>query len=463
MRLFWTLGWLIGCQNAAMDVENADNLIGDSDRPVWDPDAQPISNSSSSSNVAWTPPDDEDGEPEYYAVTVTSEFGRVAFQDKVFEPKVELTGLRTDTEYGIEITACYDQDCTDALDSENSGAASWRTEVEAWHFPQIDGDRIEPLLENAYAPNLIDLSTLPIDRDGWVLTTIQQNGWEQQVHVSTLRGIMVGNDGMDLTFDLETPLSAGLQDVPSVIELSSSSARPVEIDGQWQLQLFASLEANIDSTRSMIGSWTSNTGIDGISLYDDVGGVCELASLVETCGMNTCMDSQEDSPFTLNRMECISILPKASNLMLVQGRADADDETPSNLYLVKAVGNGVWDAVGNGAAEPLLKDATGASVDFDGDVAKLYYWDENSGTAYIRFWDPNTAGEEDTLDIEDLESAERVRNVYYKDSNGEQMLPWNFKVVERSFLTFEGKKFMLATVENADGQRHVTVAVLRNP
>ena len=43
------------------------------------------------------------------------------------------------------------------------------------------------------------------------------------------------------------------------------------------------------------------------------------------------------------------------------------------------------------------------------------------------------------------------------------MLPWNFKVVERTFLTKDEHHVMLATVETSEGKRHITFAVLNNP
>ncbi len=464
MRLLGTLLWMLGCNNAALDVENSNDLIGDSDRPAWDPDAQTIDNSSSSSTVAWTPPDEEDnGQPTHYQVTVTSEFGAVVFSEKVTDTTVTVDALRTDTAYSIDILACYDPDCDDALIPEFDTDPTWRTEIESWYFPQIEGGSISPLMENAYAPTLINLSTFSDDYQGWLLTTLQQGVGGQQIQISTLRNLLVGDDDNAITFDLETPYSAGLQDVPSVLEFTSSSARPVKIDGNWTLQLFVSVEAPIVGERSMIGSWTSDLGIESIDLYDDSGNVCEMSSLDEVCGMNTCMDSNSDDLFSLNRMECISIIPNTDNRMLVQGRAESNDNSPSNLYVIESIGNGEWSALGDMGATPLIKDATGASVHLENGVGKLYYWDENTGTAYIRYWDPQNSGNREVLELSDLESVERVRNVYYKDRSGETMLPWNFRVVERAFVSFPNKEVMLATVENGDGERHITFGVLQNP
>ena len=54
--------------------------------------------------------------------------------------------------------------------------------------------------------------------------------------------------------------------------------------------------------------------------------------------------------------------------------------------------------------------------------------------------------------------AESGRHVYYTDQTGEVMLPWNFKVVERTFLTKDEHHVMLATVETSEGKRHITFA-----
>ena len=93
-------------------------------------------------------------------------------------------------------------------------------------------------------------------------------------------------------------------------------------------------------------------------------------------------------------------------------------------------------------------------------MGKLYYWDENSGSAYIRYWDPAFAGDPRTLELTDLESEDRVRHVYYTDQTGEVMLPWDFKVVERTFLTKDEHHVMIATVETSEGKRHITFGVL---
>ena len=149
--------------------------------------------------------------------------------------------------------------------------------------------------------------------------------------------------------------------------------------------------------------------------------------------------------------------------MLIQGRADNTDNTPPNLYLAQHQGSGVWEPLGDQTALPLLKDATGASVHIENDIGKLYYWDENSGSAYIRYWDATQSGNDRAFEIADLEGEDRVRHVYYTDHGGNVMLPWDFKVVERSFLTKEEQQIMIATVETGEGLRHITFGLLTNP
>ena len=461
-----TILFAIACSSNP-DSFSEEGLIVESDRPAWDPDPQTIDNGSSSSTVSWTPPDEEDGaNPNHYNVVVTSEFGNVVWDDSIANTKLELTNLRTDTEYRVDITACYDDDCADLLVGEPLQAPTWRTEIESWVFPEINGENITPLFGNAYAPTLINLSNLPIGMDGWVLTNIQNNGSSQQIQVSVLRDLFI-DDNSRIDFVMETPLSAGVQDVPQVIDFTSSSARAVKVNGEWTLELFVSLQTNIGEERSMIGSWTSETGVTNINIAEDYGyseDLCEFNSLYDTCGMNTCMDSQADTG-TLANMDCISVIPNIDDLMLIQGRADSTDNTAPNLYIAQFLGNGEWSVLSqnNQAATPVLKDATGASVRVENNVGKLYYWDENSGSAYIRYWDPSFSGEPRTLELEDLESEDRVRHVYYTDQSREVMLPWNFKVVERTFLMKDEQHIMLATVETSEGKRHITFGVLSNP
>jgi hypothetical protein len=462
MRISSLITWLfsIGCVGAK-GIADESTLIGESDRPAWDPDPQTISNGSSSSDIAWTPPDEESGpEPDHYFVTVTSEFGNVVYENKTSIPSIQLTNLRTDTEYNISIDACYDEDCTNILVGEPVQPAVWRTEIEDWNFPQISGESISPLISNAYAPTLINLSELPVNQDGWVLTTIQNDGWSQQVQISTMRELFMDDSDNTIEFVMETPLSVGVQDVPNIIDFTSSSARPIQIDGEWTLQLFISLKA---SERSMLGSWTSDAGVDQMDLSDEYGGLCEMSSVLDTCGMNTCMDSHAETSITLNRIDCISLIPNTDGFMLMQGRADSADNTPPNLYIAQGIGNGEWAPLGNQVATPLLKDATGGSVSIDGGIGKLYYWDENSGAPYVRYWDPTHAGDASKLELEDLEGEDRIRHVYYTDRTGEVMPPWHFKVVERTFLSHNSKKIMLATVETDSGERHITFGVLTNP
>ena len=462
MKTLLTLGLLVGCNNAAVNVGNDDGLIGDSDRPAWDPDAQTISNSSSSSTLSWSPPE-EDGEPEYYTVMVRSEFDSLVFSETVLDTRAEVTGLRTDTAYSVEIVACYDQNCTEGIIGEPIQPPSWRTEVESWSFPEINGENITPLLENTYAPNLIDLSTVSDEREGWVMTSIQQNSWGQEVHVSTLNNIF-GN-GNDLSFDFETSTSTGLQDNAGFIELTSSGARIITVNGELQLQLFVTLDVNIGSSQSILGSWVSGSGVDGITLSNDYDGSCDFSSFEDMCGMQTNMDSTNEDRPTLDRMESMSILSPTNNLMLVQGRDDSSDNTPSNIYLLENTNYGEWSTVGDteDAPTPLIKDATGASTWIKNGVGKLYYWDEISGTAYIRYWEQSSDTDQRQLEPEGLEGPDRVRNVYYEDATGERILPWNFKVIERNFITANDNTIMMATVQSSDGKRHITFGVLQNP
>ena len=471
MRIPHTLILLstLACNNAATYDEAGADLIGESDRPAWDPDPQTISNSSSSSNVSWTPPDEEESpEPHHYSVVVKSEFDNVVFQEDVRGTSVELKGLRTDTEYNIDITACLDEACESVIIGEPMVEPVWRTEVENWVFPEVNGEELNPLISNASSPTLMNLSDLPNNQsgeEGWVLTTLQNDGWSKQISVSTLREIFFDDDSNMIDFAFETPANVGVQDVPNVIDFTSTSARHIEVDGEWKLQLFVSLSANIAGERSMIGSWTSDTGVSSIDLYEPYGGTCEFESLDNTCGMNTCMDSESDNGQTLASMDCIALIPNTDGFMMIQGRADSYDNSPTNLYIAKSIGNGEWGTMGNDgqAVTPLLKDAFGATVHVEDGLGKLYYWDANSNSAYIRYWDPKLSGSEDKLELADLESDDRVRNIYYTDRNGDFMTPGTFKVVERTFISKNNKEIMLATVETDSGDRHITFGVLQNP
>mgnify|MGYP003919249759 FL=1 len=462
MRTLWIIGTLIGCNTPGVKAQDEAGLIGDSDRPAWDPDAQTISNSSSSATISWAPPE-EDAEPEYYDVTVSSEFETIVFSEPVEATTVNITGLRTDTAYTVDIVACYDEDCSDSIPNEPIQPQSWRTEVESWSFPDINGENITPLLDNTYAPNLIDLSTVSDDLEGWIMTSIQQHPDGQQVHVSTLNNI-IGN-GNDLSFDFETSMNTGLQDGASFIELTSSSARVRVVDGVPSLQLFVTLDVDLGVGQSILGSWTSDSGVDGITLSNDYGESCTFSSFEDMCGMDTCMNSGNEDRVTLDTMESMSIFPQMNNLMLVQGRFDPTDNGPSNLYLLENSGSAEWYTVGDigAVATPLIKDAIGASIWINNDIGKLYYWDVNSGTAYIRYWNSDTTTDQRSLTPEGLEGAEKVRNVYYEDATGARILPRNFKVIERSFITREDTTVMMATVEDRDGDRHVTFGVLQNP
>ena len=462
MRTLWIMGTLIGCNAENLNAQDGAGLIGDSDRPAWDPDAQTISNSSSSSTVSWAPPED-DVEPKYYTVTVRSEFETVVFSEPIEANTVDISGLRTDTAYTVDIVACYNESCSDNIPNEPIQPQSWRTEVEAWSFPEINGENITPLLENTYAPTLIDLSTVSDERDGWVMTSIQQNSWGQQVLVSTLNNVI--GSGNDLSFDFETATNTGLQDDSAFIELTSSSARVPEVDGELRLQLFATLDVNLEGGESILGSWTSGSGVGEITLLNDYGGSCEFSSFEDMCGMNTCMNSGNEDRITLDTMESMSILPQMTNLMLVQGRFDPSDNGPSNIYLLESTENDEWSTVGDlgAVATPLIKDARGASTWINNGIGKLYYWDVNSGTPYIRYWNSSDSTDQRSLEPEGLEGSDRVRNVYYEDAIGERILPRDFKVIERNFITTDDTTIMIATVENSDGKKHITFGVLQNP
>ena len=75
-------------------------LLGDSDRPAWDPEPQTISNSSSSTTVSWQPPEDEQGRDlSFYNVVVQSEFGTIATETQTLETTFANTPQQTLHEY----------------------------------------------------------------------------------------------------------------------------------------------------------------------------------------------------------------------------------------------------------------------------------------------------------------------------------------------------------------------------
>lgn len=457
---------LLACAtNDAMNPE-ANDLLADSDRPAWDPDPQTISNSSSSSTVSWSPPEEASAEPDYYQVVVRSEFDNIAFEGNVDSNTLELKDLRTDTEYHIEITACYDNECIDSLETENTRPQGWRTEVEQWKIIGLQGDEFNPLMANASSPSLINLSTLPIEQEGWILTTLQDQGAFNSIHVSHLQDVFIQGNGTNFDLDIVSENEGGIADLPGLSSLTSASVRPIQKDGEWTMQLFVSVAIPL-SDRNMIGSWNSNNGFEGIDSFGNTQGVCEM-ELSDTCGMTTCMDSEEAD---LTRMDCINIIRPPSSLrdhpdlMLIQGAQDPDDTSPPNLYVATGGEDDSWHSLSlyGDIATPLLKDATSASIWTQDEYSKLYYWDEVSGMAKIRYWDPTLSGEEDSLDLTDLEDDSRVRNVAYKDMNDDPVRTSNFKVMEQIFLTHNERPFMLTTILDANGDKHITLGVLTNP
>lgn len=457
----------LACMGNEKITSAEDGLLADSDRPAWDPDPQTISNSSSNSTVSWSPPEDESMEPDYYHVTVQSEFENVAFDARVESTFVELSGLRTDTEYNIEITACYDDECLDRLETENTQPQGWRTEVEQWKIIGLRGEDFNPLMANASSPTLLNLSTLPIEQEGWMLTTLQDQGSYKSIHISRLQEALIVGSGDNFDLDFVSVNEGGIADLPGMSLLTSASARPIERDDDWSMQLFVSAEIPLGD-RNMIGSWISNNGFDGNNSYGDGEGVCEIDLVYENCGMTTCMDTEEAD---LSRIDCVNIIRPPSrladhpDLMLIQGIQDPDDTSPPNLYVAEDNRDGSWSpiALTGNIATPLLKNATSASLWTKNEYSKLYYWDEVSGIAKIRYWDPTLSGESDVLDLGDLEDDSRVRNVSYKDMNGDPLRTSEFQIMEQSFLIYDGRAFMLTTIMDANGDKHITLGILTNP
>ena len=148
MRLFLPLIFL-ACVGPTKGEPDDDGLLGDSDRPVWEPDPYTVDNSSSSTTVSWTPPSEEESggqRPISYAVAVESEFGSTIFERETQDTQIEITNLRTDTEYTIDIVACYDPSCTEKTVGE---PGLWRTEVEQWRIIGMNNGIFNPLIPNA--------------------------------------------------------------------------------------------------------------------------------------------------------------------------------------------------------------------------------------------------------------------------------------------------------------------------
>ena len=112
---------------------------------------------------------------------------------------------------------------------------------------------------------------------------------------------------------------------------------------------------------------------------------------------------------------------------------------------------------------PVCSSTHRASIQNSGDISKLYYWDETSGSPQLRYWNPSESGREDVYDIEDLDGPDRIRNVYYVDRQGNNLRPNEFRIVERQFFEWNDRPMMLATIMDASGGKNITLGVLKNP
>jgi hypothetical protein len=454
--------FLFAC-SAGNGKNEADNLLGDSDRPVWNPDPQTISNSSSSATVSWSPPDAEenDGEtPLFYNVVIESEFGLTSTDVDIEETIISVDNLRSDTEYTLKLTACFDEDCSSFTSISAEESTAWRSEVEKWHIIGMREEGFTPLLPNTHSPSLIDLSNLDIGIQGWIMSSITSENNVNSINISTLFGVYQNGEEYDL--ELTSPVNSGLQDTES-FALNATTLRVIS-ETENRIELFVSGDA---TDLSVIGSWSATLGLDGdggleASIYDQEGLVCDNNPYVP-CSMNTCLESGD-----IHDIADLSIIQQNftdKDRLLIQAQSDPDSTSPGNLYLAETQNDLHWTPImQNGIPVPLIKYATCASVNNKEGISKLYYFDEVSGSPQLRYWDSSLFGDSDALDIEDLEGTDRVRNVYYVNDSGDTLRPSEYRIIDSQFFKFEDNKpMMMVTIQNTIGEMHTTLGVLENP
>lgn len=472
------ISWLFACggNNGYPDVSS--QLYGDSDRPLWDPDTQTFSDSSSQVSFEWTPPD-EATETKFIQVRLYSDVDGRYQTDEPFaelsptDTNYTFSGLLSDTKYEFSIVGCLDEICskTTEISSSATNTQSTSTQREKWVFPGMGSSRgIEFLIPDISCPSVLAFDENP---QRILLAYATQNN---KIEMAEISRISLNNGS--LSIEASSIENSGLMGNDSFMEFTDVKIKVHEYAEGTNISVYASLDI---LGVSWIGSWTSLDGLLGIE-YSPTGGTCSLQDPENMCGMKACVDSNATgldvySP-TVENMNQLALVYEKDQSTMGSGNPmtmliQAEHRTPTgavsgpNLYFAKFnERTGLWniDKDSYNTAVFQIENATTPSVwnQAEGQIG-LYYLDPETQSNKLLYWNAGKTGDSLTYDATDLESATLARTVEFYTANGEAIANEDISIGQKTFFTWNDNTIMLVGITDRQGNSGVSVAYLSNP
>ena len=472
MRYFTLLSLpLLACTASSNPEDINPNLVGDSDRPAWNPDPQTISNESSSQNsVAWTPASDDGYQVDHYRLLSREIISGIETTVEIASSESEytFTDLKSDSEYEHSITACLTEDCSEiaevAVNDDDVENNYWllKTAPERWTFFQNSSrSNFQVSFLNAKDPSILVFENTEGSDDGRVILSYTDTN-TGSVHFGDVE-LPIQNPSDSLA--VSTYVGQGLVPGLYLSHYTASQLKPFEHDGQLNMMMFFSFERTDESTH--IG-FISNARDFEI----DFGGECSPLD-GSNCAMQSCFASEEIDIGTLSSFHVAwesfgldNMGAKEEPILIVEGRQTSQDE--GSLFLASQQ-DGEWtlNSDENNYPRKWIRNAQKAAVlNYSPGYSKLYYQSTLNSSLNLLYWQADSTGETNVYDFDDLEDSSLARKIELIDAEGnalpEEMLEriGNYHIFTHPI---DQKQYLLYTILHQDSPVGLGLAHLSNP
>lgn len=465
---------ILACK-APSDPESIDtNLVGDSDRPAWNPDPQTISNESSSQNsIAWSPPDEEDYSVDHYRLLSkeVSTGKETEFEVSRSETEYTITGLKSDSEYEYIINACLDSDCSETVEIETNDDDAennyWllKTETEKWQFSQNSSrSNFQVAFLNAKDPSILAFeNTDGFDGRALLSYTDVNTG---NIHFGDI-DLAITNPEAPLV--VASHIDQGIFGGSFFSRFTSSQFKPYKHNGELKMMIFLSFQNSDDSTQ--IGSISNSGGFD--TSFGGTSGGCSPFDGSD-CFIQPCLDSEEESIRSLNAFHVTWESFGLENMgaeevpsLVVEGFENIQDE--GSIYYATMEDDESWAFVSDENNHPRkwIRNAKNASVlNYNRAQSKIYYQSAINNSLYLLYWHAEASGEANVYDFEDLEDSELARKIELVDSDGYGLPSTSAESIGNyHFFTssIDQRQYIIYTILENNDPIGLGLAYLRNP
>ena len=498
--LFWST--LLSCE------EKPDSLVGDSDRPLWDPDinSPPLMNndypSSSALSFSWTPPLESIS---HYQITLESQ-GSV-IQEQTIESTSSsfgVTALRSATEYAFSLVACLDEACSEHVeaDPENLALVS-ATHSEVWRFlgsPDNASEIYTILPAGADTPSVLSFGeSAPEEFSGRILLSYVDHTSPslRGVRFAELNRLSISESTITETDILITD-NFGLSNIEVSVEsnrslsslsFTSAQMKPMIFEDGLGIRLFTTASANQEPEQ--LFSINSADGFKGLDYSAAETTFCSTSEeynsadhclledvLIPDASLGTLpMASVEQFQLGWEIIDRSNLGVDSTPIMIVQGTSPCQDESSAS-HLYSALFNtadGQWEMqLEDDCPEKLVDQGNNPSlVNYNSGQMKLYYYSAVNEAFQLLYLDQ----EDGSYDPTQLESSEMARDIIILPPAGEEVdtslvsqlrqvhvfIPPADVVSDTTGSSPQQMMLVTLPAENGDSTQGVGMATLLNP